>query len=223
MTSRISKGSITGRAAFSNGGLGLSIGSKVSGGIRHAISRRAPDASKIAGAAAAPIYKLIMKGTNFGTIMNYETNVSSFPHFTTRGFSYADSPAVSLFAPFKIEYFESITILTASTKYAEITNVDESLIKSTAIPNVYTITIPAISTTDGDWTNVSDTRWVLTNNLPAGFGPITIDNGTDFAGASSLITSYLSGKTYTFTMTGTDTFTISGNGVTPTSFEPHTS
>jgi hypothetical protein len=59
MTSRISKGSITGRAAFSNGGLGLSIGSKVSGGIRHAISRRAPDASKIAGAApVGPIYKI---------------------------------------------------------------------------------------------------------------------------------------------------------------------
>lgn len=42
----VSKGSITGRAAFNNGGLGLSIGTRV-GGARHAIARRAPDSIKI--------------------------------------------------------------------------------------------------------------------------------------------------------------------------------
>ena len=42
----LSKGSITGRSAYSDGGLGLSIGSRV-GGSRHAIARRAPDSIKI--------------------------------------------------------------------------------------------------------------------------------------------------------------------------------
>lgn len=53
MTSRISKGSITGRKAFSNGGLALSIGTRANRGIRHAIAKRAPDTVKIAGGGSS--------------------------------------------------------------------------------------------------------------------------------------------------------------------------
>ena len=57
MTSRISKGSITGRKAFSNGGLGLSIGSRV-GGARRMITARAPDTVKIAGGTQSNNFKI---------------------------------------------------------------------------------------------------------------------------------------------------------------------
>ena len=76
MTSRISKGSITGRKAFSNGGLGLSIGSRVSGGIRQVIGRRAPDAIKIASAVAPadPISSVLYKfvGVDVGGTISEE-------------------------------------------------------------------------------------------------------------------------------------------------------
>jgi hypothetical protein len=47
MPAHVRKGLITGAPAFNSGGLGLSIGSRIGGGIRHAIAGRAPDAVKI--------------------------------------------------------------------------------------------------------------------------------------------------------------------------------
>lgn len=220
MTSRISKGSITGRKSYSDGGLALSIGTRSTRGIRHAIARRAPDSVKIAGSASPTIYKLL-RSKAFGTASPYTGDKTTGIYFTTGGFDYLDQPAISPFAPHKLQVFESIKINVAAGKYAQVTNIDESLIKTTNVPNVYTITIPTISTTAGNWTDVdgagAGTMWTLTAP-PAGFGTVDIDNGTTFAGSSTLITTYLSGKMYTLTMTGTDTFTISGEGVLTTSF-----
>lgn len=58
MTSRISKGSITGRKAYSDGGLALSVGTRATRGIRNSINRRAPDAGKISGGITIPDYVL---------------------------------------------------------------------------------------------------------------------------------------------------------------------
>jgi hypothetical protein len=60
MTARIKKGAITGRPAYSNGGLGLSIGTRVNGGIRSAIAHRAPDSIKVVEEVTdtTPTYKL---------------------------------------------------------------------------------------------------------------------------------------------------------------------
>lgn len=49
MPAHIKKGAITGRPAFTNGGLGLSIGTRVFGGLRHAVSSRAPNISGSSG------------------------------------------------------------------------------------------------------------------------------------------------------------------------------
>jgi hypothetical protein len=83
----VSKGLITGRPAFSNGGLGLSIGSGV-GGIRNAIARRAPDGIKIGNSS----------GNNSGfsfVVNNFQNRNVSYDNINIITFAFIDfSPTV---------------------------------------------------------------------------------------------------------------------------------
>ena len=219
----VSKGSITGRSAFSNGGLGLSIGTRATKGIRHAISRRAPDNVKISGTVAVPIYKLTKKGDD-NDINSYIEDTGIVPYFSFAGVAYAvpNETAVSLFAPFKIGTLEGITVNLGLGKNCAITNFNESLLKPTATSNEYTISIPQLSTIGTDWieTDSNGHKLYRYNTSPLNFGPIYVYVASDSfdTTVTNAINTYLSEKTYTLTMTGTDTFKITGNSVTETSF-----
>lgn len=189
MTSRISKGSITGRAAFSNGGLGLSIGSKVSGGIRHAIGRRAPDASKIAGAVTIPTY--VVSNTN--------------------GFMFNDTPS-------GYSYITNFIITTSgSTTLDKITGIKFAMNGlSDAVFNINTAGVPQVITKTGTNTYEVLFNFTITGSQPnytSSNTNILIENATDTSLISKYDT-YIKNKKYTITFTSNDTCIINQATVT---------
>ena len=233
MTSRISKGSITGRAAFSNGGLGLSIGSKVSGGIRHAISRRAPDASKIAGAVApaAPVNPAY----NFTKTIVYTTFDGFFPnepppYITAMSITLLTTSSISTMFSKKLDEITIGNIQSALGnnfkvifKYGSSQTVEQFI--SNVSNNVYNFTIPSFATAlitdnppastvlywNGSAFSKTGSAADLSLTITTGFG-----YDPDAAGLAELktdLSTHIIGKTITFTMTNNNEFNVkSTNG-----------
>jgi hypothetical protein len=144
----VSKGSITGRKAFSNGGLGLSIGSGV-GGARNAITRRAPDSGK---SAEDSIYYHIYGGPSvklspgLGPDRPYISDISL-------NFDLNYAPSINMFTNkleqiafrfFPEDLSGNDAEITVSIYSINPSYVTESLF-TTVSNNVYSITIPTMS------------------------------------------------------------------------------
>lgn len=102
MTARIKKGAITGRPAYSNGGLGLSIGTRVNG-VRRAIAHRAPDSIKVAEEVTdtTPIYKLLPISEEFPEVSFDNVSTTTLTYISNINFGYDDvgggEPSLPLF------------------------------------------------------------------------------------------------------------------------------
>jgi hypothetical protein len=228
MTSRISKGSITGRAAFSNGGLGLSIGSRV-GGARRMISTRAPDASKISGGApAATIYKIS------GYITTFTPSATARPYIS----SIISSQAIG--GPSSSQMFEKqLDAIVFEFKPTDASNSD-AVITMTVSPvsgenpidilfsyvsnNVYSFVIPPLSDAISSSSTSPATRYTNGNTdvlvsaagaklftFQFAWSGVTLSDGPDFTRFTTMINDIVS-KTYTFTLSANNKFALSSSG-----------
>jgi hypothetical protein len=231
MTSRISKGSITGRKAYSDGGLGLSIGTRATRGIRHAIARRAPDTVKISGVPTVVEYqinKTIPKGTYVAI-----PNPALPPYIGEFGVTLVAGSALStLFTTkasqlvFQIEMAGKSILLTFDNGTTGTPKIVEQFLTKKDV-NVYEFKIPTIPTlasfgqllySDGTTapfnTTTSTVNIKLTAVANAGYGldaPALALFNTDLG-------TYVSGKTFTFTMSANNSFSLSSLNLNATNF-----
>jgi len=227
MTSRISKGSITGRAAYSNGGLALSIGTRASRGIRNAIAKRAPDSVKIALSSGPTIYKIAKddqnglivhtaQGSNTRTFVNklnmtqHATNASTIPMFEND------------IANMQIEIFptgdtsDNAIVSVLITPYSNFfTEMD---FKNTSTNN-YSFKFPDISYS---FVNVSDKTLYLKDGVLQDVAQSTYTGfaftfvNADVTSLNASVKNAFDNKTYNITMLSNTSFEVSATGVNKT-------
>ena len=134
----VSKGSITGRKAYSNGGLGLSIGSGV-GGARKAITRRAPDSGKSAEDNGGLSFVVNVLG---GDITSYLGD--------NRGFYFIDATFITAGQSFGQSYsvFQNKDSVAIISEFADISGgfvLAVSTFAKYVTSNSFEITFPTIS------------------------------------------------------------------------------
>ena len=222
----VSKGSITGRSAFSNGGLGLSIGTRATKGIRHAISRRAPDNVKING-DPTPDYKI--REVELGTpVLLTNTATPSKPYLTSMLFTYTGDPMlVDMFT----NELQGIVLTFMTPSYsAEIaanaftiallpgTNLKLETLITPISKNNYTFTLPAMTYTATGATDIHTTALDVYYNGTA-FNTATQSDtilvnvhaesgGITYAEFNAPIKEVLFGKTFNITLTADNVFNI---------------
>ena len=225
MPAHIRKGLITGAPAFSNGGLALSIGTRATRGIRHAIARRAPNGVNTAGPTIPEVTEYKIRGeildvlTPDGEPPNPEENkyVEQIDITTSTG------STTNSFAENTINDLEFSVIVangkTIGVKFTPgTTTTIESLITKQSV-NVYIFKMPVVSAqliteTEGaisvlylNGSTVTDIESAADAELTlSGFG---YDGATfDLASFKTDFNAYVSGKEYTITMTSDITLKV---------------
>ena len=221
----VSKGSITGRSAFSNGGLGLSIGTRATKGIRHAIGRRAPDSVKING-DPTPDYKIGYNGAG-----RTYTGTGSVPYVETIAVfeNDAENSKYELFEN-KLQTFsvKFVTDLSGRKINAVFTNGNAGIFAESLFSykskNTHEFTFPDISYnfTTADISNNSKTLILENNKLVTGTSTGTnydvmfmfenINKTADVTLLNNTLIPYIDNKIYTLTMTSNDVIQVSGTG-----------
>ncbi len=226
MTSRISKGSITGRKAYSDGGLGLSIGSRV-GGARRMITARSPDSVKISGGAEAPIYKISGYRTTFTPSATTRPYISSIISSQASGGTSSSQMFEARLDGFTFEFKPTdasnndaiITILVIPTGETAI-----DTLFSYVSNNVYSFVIPALSNVISNSSTSPTNRYTNGNtdglvsssgsklfNFQFSWTGVTLSDGPDFTRFTAMINDIVN-KTYTFTLSANNKFALSSSG-----------
>jgi len=218
MTSRISKGSITGRKAYSDGGLALSIGTRATRGIRHAIARRAPDSVKISGVPKVSEYKFT-KSFTYGPY-NALYGVATSPYISSFGVTLLTGTALSpLFAnnvsSIKFEITDgakNFTLQFDSGTGAGLVGIEQFITKTAGTTNKYNFKIPTgvtlaalnnfLYSNGGAFVTTATPATQIKLTAAVGFGY------ADVAALNAALALYVNDKTFEFEMRENDGFSL---------------
>ena len=233
MPAHIRKGLITGAPAFSNGGLALSIGTRATRGIRHAIARRAPNGVNTAGPTIPEVTEYKIRGEILDVLTpdGEPPNPTSNKYVEQIDITTLTVSTTNSFAENTIDDLE-FSVIVANGKIIGVkftpgtTTTVESLITKQSV-NVYIFKMPvvpaeliteseaAISVLYLNGSTVSDTESSEGADVALTLSGLGYDDGTfDLASFKTDFDAYVSEKEYTITMTSDRTLKVKSANLT---------
>lgn len=232
MPAHIRKGLITGAPAFSNGGLALSIGTRATRGIRHAIARRAPNGVNTAGPTIPEVTEYKIRGEILDVLTpdGEPPNPTSNKYVEQIDITTSTVSTTNSFAENTINYLEFSVIVangkTIGVKFTPgTTTTVESLITKQS-ENVYIFKMPvvlaelitesegAISVLYLNDTTVSDTESAPDADVELNLSGFGYGETFDLASFKTDFDAYVSEKEYTITMTSDRTLKVKSANLT---------